>query len=309
LIDGIVIEGIGPVAPPPVPGEIPVIPRADVSRVRRRWLDIQYARSSPAQKLDVYLPDKGKGPFPTVVHVHGGAFAIGDKGNADLERFLPGVGRGYAVVSIDYRLSGEAIFPAALQDCKAALRWLRANGKDYELDTERVATGGQSSGGNFSAMMCVSAGVELFEDPALGHPEQSTAVQAGFDWYGPTDFSLMDEQLAANGKGVCDHSEPDSPESKYLGEPVPEVPDRVALANPMTWVNPEMAPLLIQHGRDDVGVPMQQSMELARVIREKVGPDRCELDIIDDARHDSPVFTSPANLDRVFGFLDRYLKC
>ncbi len=133
-------------------------------------------------------------------------------------------------------------------------------------------------------------------------------MQAGFDWYGPTDFLAMDEQLAASGLGTRDHSRPDSPESQYLGAPLAEVPDKVAQANPMTWVNADMAPILIQHGRDDVGVPVQQSIEFARVIEEKAGPDRCELDIIDGARHDSPEFTSPQNLDRVFGFLDRYLK-
>ncbi len=148
----------------------------------------------------------------------------------------------------------------------------------------------------------------MFEDPDLGNPEQSSAVQAGFDWYGPTDFLAMDKQLAAGGHGRCNHGEPDSPESEYLGAPIAEVPDKVALANPMTWVKADMAPLLIQHGRDDEGVPVQQSMELARVIREKVGPDLCQLDIINGARHDSPVFTSPANLDRVFGFLDKYVK-
>lgn len=285
------------------------IPMGEVPDVSRKWLDLAYAGLSPSHKLDIYLPETGEGPFPVLFYMHGGGFRMGDKQDIYLASYLHALDRGYALVSVNYRLSGEAIFPGPLQDCKAALRWLRANGGQYELDVDRVAVGGQSSGGNFAAMMCVSAGAEFFEDPTLGHPEQSTAVQVGFDWYGPTDFSLMDEQLAANGKGVCDHSEPDSPESQYLGAPVLKVPDMVALANPMTWVNPDMAPLLIQHGRDDVGVPVQQSMELERVIREKVGPDRCELDIIDGARHDSPVFTSPENLDRVFGFLDRYLRC
>jgi acetyl esterase/lipase len=291
-----------------IPGDKPAIPMGEVPEVTRKWIDLVYASLSPAHKLDIYLPEEGEGPFPVLFYTHGGGFRMGDKLDIYLASYLHALDRGYALVSVNYRLSGEAVFPAPLQDCKAALRWLRANGAKYGLDMDRVATGGQSSGGNFSAMMCVSAGVELFEDPALGNPEQSTAVQAGFDWYGPTDFSMMDEQLAAGSHGVCDHSEPDSPESKYLGTPVPEVPDLVALANPMTYVNPDMAPLLIQHGRDDVGVPVQQSEEFAKVIKEKAGPGRCELDIIDGARHDSPVFTSPANLDRVFGFLDRYLK-
>jgi acetyl esterase/lipase len=284
------------------------IPMGQIPDVARKWLDLTYARTSSAQKLDIYLPEEGEGPFPVLFYMHGGGFRMGDKGDIYLASYLNALDRGYALVSVNYRLSGEAVFPAPIQDVKAALRWLRANGQQYGLDTDRVAVGGQSSGGNFAAMMCVSAGVPLFEDPTLGNPEQSTAVQAGFDWYGPTDFLAMDEQLEAGGHEKRDHSGPDSPESQYLGAPLGEVPDRVAQANPGTYVNADMAPLLIQHGGDDVGVPVQQSVEFARVIREKVGPDRVELDIIDGARHDSPEFTSPQNLDRVFGFLDRHLK-
>jgi len=290
-----------------VPG-IKSIPMGEVPDVSRKWLDVVYARTSTAQQLDIYLPEIGEGLFPVLFYMHGGGFRMGDKRDIYLASYLHALDRGYALVSVNYRLSGEAIFPAGLQDVKAALRWLRANGRQYELDTKRVAVCGQSSGGNFAAMMCVTAGVGMFEDPDLGNSEQSTAVQAGFDWYGPTDFLAMDQQLAAGGHELLDHGEPDSPESQYLGAPIAEVPAKVALANPMTYVNPDMAPLLIQHGRDDCGVPVQQSIEFARVIKEKVGPDRCELDVIDGARHDSPVFTSPENLDRVFGFLDRYLK-
>jgi acetyl esterase/lipase len=284
------------------------IPMGEVPDVSRKWLDVVYAEVSPAHKLDIYLPEEGKGPFPVLFYMHGGGFRMGDKRDIYLASYLCGLDRGYALVSVNYRLSGEAAFPAPIQDVKAALRWLRANGGQYGLDVDRVAACGQSSGGNFAAMMCVTAGVAMFEDPALGNAEQSSAVQAGFDWYGPTDFLAMDAQLAAGGFGPCDHSEPDSPESQYLGAPIADVPDRVALANPMTWVNAGMAPILIQHGRDDCGVPALQSIEFARVIKEKVGPERFELDLFDDARHDSPVFTSPHNLDRVFAFLDRYLK-
>jgi len=290
-----------------VPGGSP-IPMGEIPDVSRRWLDLVYAHISPSQKLDIYLPEAGDGPFPVLFYMHGGGFQKGDKRDVYLAAYVPGLEYGYALVSVNYRLSGEAPFPVPLQDCKAALRWLRANGDQYELDTHRLAAVGHSSGGNFAAMMCVSAGVELFEDPALGNPGRSTAVQAALDWYGPTDFSLMDVQLAANGHELCDHSEPDSPESKYLGAPVLEVPDKVAAANPVTYVNTEMAPILIQHGRDDCGIPVQQSIEFARAIEERVGPDRCELDIFDGAQHSDQVFTTPKNLERVYAFLDKYLK-
>jgi acetyl esterase/lipase len=269
---------------------------------------VAYAHISPAQRLDIYLPKAGDGPFPFLFYLHGGAFAIGDKRDIHVLSYLPALDRGYAVVGVGYRLSGEAIFPAAVQDAKAALRWLRANGSEYGLDPRRVAACGGSAGANLAAMMCVTHGVSMFDDPALGNMDQSSAVQAGIDWFGPTDFLAMDRQLAASGLGPCDHGEPGSPESRYLGARISDVPDKVSLANPMTYVHADMAPMLIQHGRVDDQVPVQQSIEFAQVIKEKVGPERVELDVFDGAGHDDPVFDSPQNLERVFAFLDRYLK-
>jgi acetyl esterase/lipase len=294
--------------PPGAPGGHFELPEADVSHVKRKWLDLPYAHLSPAQKLDLYVPEAGEGPFPVFVHVHGGAFAIGDKRDVHLLSYLPGLERGYAVASVNYRLSGEAIFPAGLQDVKAAIRWLRAHGGEYGLDASRIAVGGGSAGGNYAAMVCVTSGVEMFDDPDLGNMGYPCDVLAGVDWYGPTDFLKMDEQLAASGLGPCDHGQPDSPESRYLGATIAKVPEKVRLANPMTYVHEGMAPMLIQHGTADCSVPYQQSVEFARSIQEHVGPDRVELDIIEGAGHDDPVFDTEENQARVFGFLDRHLK-
>ena len=95
---------------------------------------------SGAQKLDIYLPEVGDGPFPVIVQIHGGAFRMGDKGDAQVNPSLEGLTHGYAVVSINYRLSGEAIFPAQIQDVKAAIRSLRANAKKYKLNPDKIAT-------------------------------------------------------------------------------------------------------------------------------------------------------------------------
>lgn len=301
-------EPPGPPWGPEGPGSHFQIPPADVSHVRRKWLDLVYADISPTQKVDIYLPETGDGPFPLLFYTHGGAFAIGNKRDIHVLSYLPALEKGYAVVSVGYRLSGEAVFPAAVQDAKAALRWLRANGQEYGLDAGRVAACGGSAGANLAAMMCVTAGVEMFEDRGLGNTGRSTEVQAGIDWFGPTDFLAMDRQFSASGLGPCDHGEPESPESRYLGARISDVPDKVALANPMTYVHEGMAPILIQHGRLDSQVPVQQSIEFARIIQEKVGPERFELDLFDNAGHDDPVFSSPENLERVFAFLDRYLK-
>jgi acetyl esterase/lipase len=285
-----------------------LIPPADVSHILRKWLDLPYAALSPAQKLDIYLPGKGEGPFPVILHIHGGGFAIGDKRDINVLAFLKGLERGYAVVSVNYRLSGEAIFPAGLQDIKAAIRWLRANSEQYHLDGSRIAACGGSSGGNYAAMVCLTAQVTEFDDLRLGNPEYPCNVQAAVDWFGPTDFLKMDEQLDESGFGPSDHGEADSPESRYLGARLSVVPLKVELANPMTYIHKHMPPMLIQHGRLDTLVPVQQSMLFVEKLEKYVSHDRFEFDILEGAGHGDPLFETEANMERVFSFLDGYLK-
>jgi acetyl esterase/lipase len=284
------------------------IPEANVSHIRRKWLDLPYADLSPAQKLDIYLPETGDGPFPVILYIHGGAFAIGDKRDIQVVPYLKGLARGYAVVSVNYRLSGEAVFPAGLQDIKAAIRFLRAHSARYHLDVSRIAACGASAGGHYAAMVCLTAKVSEFDDPRLGNTEYPCHVQAAVDWFGPTDFLKADEQLAENGLGPCDHNEPDSPESRYLGARITDVPAKVRLASPMTYVHEDMPPILIQHGRQDHLVPVQQSILFVEKIQKCVSPDRFELDIFEDANHGDPVFETDENMNRVFGFLDKYLR-
>ncbi len=283
-------------------------PIADVSHIRRKWLDLPYASLSPAQKLDIYLPDEGDGPFPVILYIHGGGFAYEDKRRIHLLPFLKGLQRGYAVVGVDYRLSGEALFPAGLQDVKAAIRWLRANRAQYHLDGDRIAACGGSSGGNYAAMICLTDRVTEFDDLSLGNPQYPCHVQAAVDWYGPTDFLKMDAQLDENGYGPGTHGAAGSPESMYLGAKLADVPLKVELANPMTYIHAHMPPLLIQHGRLDTLVPVQQSIIFADKLRKYVSPDRFEFDILEGAGHADPLFETEENMARVFSFLDRHLK-
>jgi acetyl esterase/lipase len=282
-------------------------PEADVSSILRKWLDLPYANRSRSQKLDLFLPEEGDGPFPVILHIHGGAFAIGDKRDIHLLPYLKGLARGYAVASINYRLSGEAIFPAGLQDIKAAIRWLRANADRFHLDPRRFAACGGSSGGNYAAMVVLTADVTDFDDPSLGNLEYPCDVQAGVDQFGPTDFLQMDEQLAESSLGPGGHSQADSPESRYLGAKITGVPDLVRRANPMTYIHEGMPPLLIQHGRMDHLVPYQQSLIFAEALGRQVPRDRFELDILDGADHGDPAFETDENSERVFRFLEKHL--
>ncbi len=286
------------------------MPPADSAHIWRKQLDIPYAALSPAQKLDIYWPDEGEGPFPAIVAIHGGAFMGGDKGTMQVDAMLQGVRRGYAVVSINYRMSGEAKFPALVQDGKAAVRWLRANAKEMLVDPERIAVWGESAGGYLASMLGVSGGVAELEDLTLGNLEQDSRVQAAVIWYGPADFLKMDADLAELGLGPTpgqEHSAADSPESLILGAKISEIPERVRAADPQTYVRPGMPPFLLQHGKLDDTVPCLQSVRFAEKLRKAGG--RVELDLLEGAKHaDWPIFLSMENIERVFGWLDAVLK-
>ena len=285
-----------------------VTPHARAQATTGRTLtDLAYASLSPAQRLDIHLPDSGAPPYPVVLQIHGGAFAGGDKADGQLRPVLAARTRGYAVVAINYRLSGEARFPAPIQDVKAAIRWVRANGTRYGLDTARIAVWGNSAGGNLAALAGTSGGVAALDDPALGNAGLSSRVQAVVDWYGPIDFLQMDPQFRASGLGRPDHSAADSPESRLLGGALTDVPDRVAAANPETYVSADDPPFLVQHGTRDPLVPTQQSVHFAAALRAVIGADRVTLDLLDGASHGGPAFETPANLAKVLDFLDRAL--
>jgi acetyl esterase/lipase len=271
-------------------------------------MDIPYCDKSEAQKLDIYLPASGDGPFPVILHIHGGAFAFGDKGDDQLDPFLFGLDYGYAVVSVNYRLSGEALFPAGLMDIKAAIRWLRADQNKYHLDGSRIAACGGSAGGYYAAMVCVTANIQEFEDPSLGNSHFSSDVQAAVDWFGPTDFLKMDQQLAESGLGPCDHREKDSPESLLLGEKITEIPEKVKHANPLTYIHADMPPILVQHGRMDHTVPVQQSMIFVGELEKIVPSDHFEFDYFDGAGHGDSIFATAKNMRRVIAFLDKHLR-
>lgn len=281
----------------------------DTSHIKRKWLDVAYATQSPAQKMDIYLPDIGDGPFSVIVTIHGGAWMFGDKGDIKNVHFLEGLKRNFAVVCVNYRLSGEAQFPKQIYDCKAAVRFLRANAEKYHLDVERIAAWGASAGAHLAALLGTSRKVRKLEDFTMGNPGASSAVHAVVDWYGPTEsFIKMDEQLIASGMGEPNHSFSDSPESQLLGQTITEVPDLVRFASPMTYIKATMPPFLIQHGLKDSIVPVQQSLNFAAEIEKATDSKRVTLEILNDADHGDALFETPKNVVRVLDFLEHQLK-
>lgn len=283
----------------------------DRVEISRRGTDLIYAGLSAAQKLDIYLPAEGDGPFPVIVSIHGGAFMFGDKADEQVLPMLEGLKRGYAVVSINYRMSGEAKFPALVQDVKAAIRWVRANAGQWAIDPGRVCAWGGSAGGYLAAMAGVTEGVPGLEDLSLGNAEQSSRVQAVVDWFGPTDFLKMDEQIAAAGLPANPeqaHNGERSPESLLLGAVITSIPEQVRTANPETYITANAAAFLIQHGTADDIVPCLQSIYFAQKLTAVLETGQVSLDLLDGAKHADPRFGSPENLERVFSFLDGILK-
>jgi acetyl esterase/lipase len=273
-----------------------------------QYPDLAYATASPAQKLDLYLPD-GPGPFPVVLIVHGGAFMFGDKSHdismAGTDQLL---GRGYAVANVNYRLSGEAKAPAQIQDVKTAVRWLRAHAGAYRLNPNKIGAWGSSAGANLVALLGTSAGVAALEGADLGHGEQSSRVQAVIDWFGAIDFLQMDAQFSG-APCPADHDAPDSPESQLIGAPIQTRPDLVKMVNPITYVSPEAAPFLIQHGTADCVVPPGQSQLLFDALVPVIGADKVQLTSLQGAPHGGgPQFWTKDNVQRILDFLDSFLK-
>jgi acetyl esterase/lipase len=286
-------------------------PPANTDHIKRKFLDIPYATLSPLQKLDVYLPETGAGPFPVIVSIHGGAFLGCDKADVQVLPMLEGLKRGYAVVAINYRLSWEAKFPALIHDGKAAVRWIRANAQHYGFDPDRIAAWGGSAGAYLALMLGTTAGVQEMEDLSLGNREQPSHVQAVVSWFSPTDFFKMDEQLAESGFAPVpgmEHSGSDSPESLLLGDQITKIPERVRAANPETYISPSAPPFLLQHGTMDDTVPVQGSVSFAAKVEQALGKGRVQLELLEGAGHGDPQFEAADNVGKVLDFIDRHLK-
>ena len=252
----------------------------------------------PRQVLDFYTPETpASEPPPLVVWIHGGGWRAGSKDRPRGVRRL--LREGFAVASLNYRLSQHATFPAQAHDCKAALRFLRKNAKRLGFDPNRIGVWGASAGGHLAALIGVSSGAKELEGK-LGATEVSSRVQAVCDWFGPTDLLRMNEQAGDNG--ALDHDAPNSPESILLGGPLQQSPQQAALANPIRYVRRDAPPFLIMHGSEDRLVPPQQSRMLHAALR-KVGAP-ADLVIVDGAGHG---FRDAESLERVVTFFREQL--
>ncbi|ABC28420.1 Esterase/lipase [Hahella chejuensis KCTC 2396] len=249
----------GKSAPTPDSGFIPPAEQGVISHQ-----DMAYVSNGHAQqKLDLYLPSAGKN-IPLIIWIHGGGWMNGDKVKGVPIDY---VDEGYAVASLNYRLSNVAKFPAQLEDVKAAVRWLRANAKQYDIDPDRIGAWGASAGGHLAALLGTTGDVEDFD---VGENlNVSSRVQAVVDYFGPTDFLQMDEHRLPASES---HDKADSPESRLIGGAIQDNKDKVKRTNPITYVSEGDAPFLIVHGDADPIVPHHQSQLLETALKEAEVP-------------------------------------
>ena len=235
----------------------------------RYWIDVDYVGDRiTGHFLDIHLPTTAKAPFPIVICIYGSAWY---SNNSKATTFYNGLGQrllkeGFAVVSINHRSSSDSKFPAQLQDVKAAIRFIRANSDTFSLDSNFIGVTGFSSGGHLSALTGTTNntkketinGLNVDIEGSLGRfTSSSSKVNAVVDWFGPTDFLIMD-----TCGSQMKHNDARSPESALIGGPIQENKEKVALANPISYVDKLDPPFLIIHGDKDPLVPYCESERL-----------------------------------------------
>lgn len=272
--------------------------------------NVKYASNSASQVMDIYLPE-GEGPFPVIMVVHGGGFAFGDAGMAIIQPIFNATERGYAVVSVDYRKSSEAAFPAALADVKAVVRFIRANAEEYGFDSENIAAWGESAGAYLSLMTALTPAVEELNGDVSDNAEYSSAVKALVDFYGPVEFYVMDDDYASLGK-ESSFAAGNSFESTFLGQPIGEDKEYTYKSYWGTYTEqlPEGFALSawIQAGDSDNKVPYLQSVTFSKRLTELLGGENVHFSIIEGADHEDAAFYTEENLATVLDFLDGVLK-
>ncbi|CAN5338862.1 hypothetical protein BH10PLA2_BH10PLA2_18780 [soil metagenome] len=222
---------------------------------------LTYGRSGDTDLLlDLARPASGDGPFPTVICIHGGGWRGGKR--QDLSQTMKTLAsRGFVAVTISYRLVPTAKFPAPVEDCKAAVRWLRANAAKYKIDKDHIGAVGFSAGGHLACMLGLTGPADGFEGKG-GSTDQSSSVQAVTDFFGPADLTSPEWSDDVRSRAIA----------PFIGDTLANQAELYRKASPLTYVKAGAAQFLIFPGTDDPTVPIQQSRGLASKLREHSVP-------------------------------------
>ena len=254
-----------------------------------KWKDINYGGNENIyNNMDIYLPNLNKTKYPLIITIYGSAWKSnkGKSSNYIKKNLIkPLLSSGFAVASINHRSSSDAIFPAQIHDVKAAIRFLRGNSSKYNINDNFIGITGSSSGGHLAALAGTSSNIDVLEGDIGNFLNFDSHVDAVVNWYGPTDFLIMDD---CGSKLV--HNNPNSPESLLIGKPIQEYPEEVMNANPIKYINKKSAPFLIIHGIMDLTVPHCQSQVLHDALKSK--NIDTSLVLVEDGKHGPNVFTN-----------------
>ncbi len=268
--------------------------------------DVPYIENGDdAQKLDIYFPEKpGDKPLPLIVHIHGGGWIGGSKFPCPVVSM---VSKGYVVASIEYRFSQKAKFPAQIQDCQAAIRWLRGNASKYNIDVDHVGAVGGSAGGHLSALVGTAGGKKAF--PVIGEfRDQSDAVQCVCDIFGPANFTSVMKQAEEdkNVRNIFKFNTPSDPYSSLIGAALDREKGLTDAVSPIHYVSEQTPPMLILHGTHDTLVPYAQSEELTAALKAKNVP--VWFQTLPGSGHGGPAFSKPGIVALMQNFFDRHLQ-
>ena len=260
--------------------------------------DLTYATVDGTElKLDLFLPDSGR-PAGLIVWVHGGAWRSGSKNNVDLKGLVP---LGWAIASVDYRLSTVARFPAQAHDLKAAIRFLRAHAAEFGYPATRLVVSGSSAGGHLAALIGVTNGHKELEGTEGSYLRVSSDVQAVVVLYGASNLTTILAQSTPHGLAMRKHAL-----DLLLGAQPDAVPEIARLASPVFHVDGSDPPLLLLHGDQDPQMPVNQALELQGVYEKQGRP--VVLKIVHGAGHGGPAFTDQSSLALIDDFLRRHLR-
>jgi acetyl esterase/lipase len=265
------------------------------------YCNIEYFKPDPNTSLllNLYVP-QSPNPLPLIIWIHGGGWGGGTKDYV-LPQDFKFLEHGFAIASVEYRFTDKSPFPAQIQDCRAAVRFLRVNAAKYNLNPGRFGAWGASAGGHLVALLGTAADNARFDHPADKYRHLSPAVQAVCDWFGPTDLTRIDTDPNSDiGRSVLDMV------SKLVGGPLKTNVGKARDASPFYYISKNSSPFFIVHGTDDLLVPLGQSTLFHDALIAAEIPS--QLKIIPKAGHGGPAFSDPNLVSAERSFFNKYLK-
>ena len=273
--------------------------------ISRKHINVAYGEAKN-QKMNIYLPSEGDGPFPVIFFIHGGGWQSGSRHDTQVRPFLHGIERGYAVISCGYRLMPEVNYPENLYDIKNALIFIKEHANEYMLDTSRLVIAGASAGAHLAMMTAFTQGVPAFEGNCNCVPP---IIRAVIDQFGPTDFANENKHYEDSGYARMN---PPSPAGKGIVDKLLNAdtslnPHLLNFISPILNIHKDIPPVLILHGKYDPMVAYQQSVSLYEKICNICGEDHAKLIISDDCTHADTKYESEPYTTEIFTFIEKYI--